>query len=140
MWNRRSWKKIHKGQVLERYHGEASRYMDQPRLLSGLLDRVQIYLGKAITLKVSGFTALIQDVPLLIRLVRAYQSGQYRSIRRSSMAIVVAGLLYFISPIDLVPDFLGAIGFIDVVAILGFIFASIQRELQAFRRWELASR
>ena len=24
--------------------------------------------------------------------------------------------------------------------ILGFIFASIQRELQAFRRWELASR
>ena len=56
------------------------------------------------------------------------------------MAIVVAGLLYFISPIDLVPDFLGAIGFIDDVAILGFIFASIQRELQAFRRWELASR
>ena len=139
MWNRRSWKKIHKGQVLERYHGEAARYMDQPRLLSGLLDRVQIYLGKAIAMKVSGFTALIQDVPLLIRLVRAYQSGQYRSIRRSSIVIAVAGLLYFISPIDLVPDFLGAIGFIDDIAILGFVFASIQRELQAFRRWELAS-
>lgn len=138
MWNRRSWKKIHKGQILERYQGEAARYMNQPRLLSGLLDRVQIYLGKAIAMKVSGFTTLIQDVPLLIRLVRAYQSGRYRSIRRSSVIVAIAGLLYFLSPIDLIPDFLGAIGFIDDIAILGFVFASIQREIQAFRRWELA--
>lgn len=138
MWNRRSWKKTHKGQVLERYHGEAARYMNQPRLLSALLDRVQVYLGKAIAMKVSGFTTLIQDVPLLIRLVRAYQSGRYRSIRRSSVIVAIAGLLYFLSPIDLIPDFLGAIGFIDDIAILGFVFASIQREIQAFRRWELA--
>lgn len=137
MWNKRSWKKqINSGRALEQYQSEAVKYMENPTLLSRMLDRAQQYLGETIARRVSGIAALIKDVPLMIRLVRAWLSGAYHNMSYKNMIIVVAGLLYFLSPIDLVPDFLGVFGFLDDVAILGFILSRMQAEIAEFRHWE----
>ena len=79
---------------------------------------------------------MIKDVPLLVRLVRAWMKGSYQSISKKNILIVIAGLLYFLSPFDLIPDFLGAFGFIDDVAILGLVLSRLQEEIAAFRDWE----
>jgi len=44
--------------------------------------------------------------------------------------------VYFISPIDIIPDFLPLIGLSDDVALLVFIFKSIDEELLKFNQWQ----
>lgn len=137
MWKQRSWRKqINSGKALEQYQSEAVKYMENPSLLSRMLDRAQEYLGETIARRVSGIAALVRDVPLMIRLVRAWLCGSYRNMSYKNMLIIIAGLLYFLSPIDLIPDFLGVFGFLDDVAILGFVLSRMQTEIAHFRQWE----
>jgi len=46
-------------------------------------------------------------------------------------ARVAAGILYFLSPLDLVPDFLGPVGFLDDVVLAAWILYTICAELDA---------
>jgi len=44
---------------------------------------------------------------------------------------VATGLVYFLSPVDLVPDFLGPMGFLDDVVVAAYIVYTICEELNA---------
>ena len=46
-------------------------------------------------------------------------------------AKVATGLVYFLSPMDLVPDFLGPVGFLDDVVVAAYIVYTICEELNA---------
>jgi uncharacterized membrane protein YkvA (DUF1232 family) len=46
-------------------------------------------------------------------------------------AKVAAGIAYFLSPLDLVPDFLGPVGFLDDVVVAAWIIYTICEELNA---------
>jgi uncharacterized membrane protein YkvA (DUF1232 family) len=50
--------------------------------------------------------------------------------------LVVAGLLYFVWPVDLVPDAILMFGWLDDVTLLAFIIRSIKLDLEAFQVWE----
>ena len=137
MWKKRSWKeKISSGKALEDYQQAASQYVENPTLLKRLLDKSQKYLGETISKRVGGAASVLQDIPLLIRLVRSWMTGSYNNVSKKNILIIVAGLLYFISPFDLVPDFLGTFGFLDDLAIFGYILSRLQLEISEFRTWE----
>lgn len=52
------------------------------------------------------------------------------------MMLVVAALLYFVSPIDAVPDFLVGIGLLDDAAVLAFLYKTIKEEIDHYMEWE----
>ena len=62
---------------------------------------------------------LKDDVRLLQALCVAWWRGEYRAISPQALVAVVAGLLYFLSPIDAIPDWLPGLGFVDDLAVLG---------------------
>ncbi|GAB3168582.1 YkvA family protein [Telluribacter humicola] len=84
----------------------------------------------------NGLTDVIDQLQLLVRMVRSYASGEYRGIATSSFVKVVASLIYFVSPIDLIPDFLPIIGIADDLALLGWLFKTLGGEIQKFSAWE----
>ncbi len=49
----------------------------------------------------------------------------------SAKAKVATGIAYFLSPVDLVPDFLGPMGFLDDVVVAAWIIHTICAELNA---------
>ena len=51
--------------------------------------------------------------------------------------LVIAAIIYFVSPIDLIPDMLPG-GFIDDAMVIGFIIAQIKSDLDNFLTWEIA--
>ncbi|WP_181306383.1 YkvA family protein [Rufibacter sp. XAAS-G3-1] len=84
----------------------------------------------------SGF-AQIRDIMFrLIRLVKAYYKGTYRNVDTKSMLLGVAVLLYMVTPIDLVPDFIPIIGFADDLSLMAWFISAFQDELQRFQVWE----
>ena len=50
-------------------------------------------------------------------------------------SLVVAALLYFLSPLDVIPDFLGAVGFTDDAAVVLFVLSAIKNEINIYRDW-----
>ena len=73
----------------------------------------------------------------LFRLLRAYTRGEYRDIPRSSIVLVIVGIIYFVSPIDLIPDVIAGIGFLDDAAVIGLVVAQIKADLDNFLAWEI---
>lgn len=72
----------------------------------------------------------------LIRLVRNYVSGDYRQVEASTIVSGLGVLLYVLSPVDLVPDFIPVVGFLDDLALISWFVEKFQGELVRFREWE----
>ena len=83
---------------------------------------------------------LWSDLPLLFRLLKAWKNGSYRGLSLRTLASLAAALLYVLSPVDLVPDFIPGIGMIDDVVVLALLLQSLAQDLAAFRAWEQTRR
>ncbi|MQR97515.1 DUF1232 domain-containing protein [Fictibacillus phosphorivorans] len=83
-----------------------------------------------------GLSNLGSQVKALVRMVKSYKKGDYRDVSKKSLLLVIAGLLYFVSPIDAVPDFLIGAGLLDDATVLAFIFSTLSTEISAFQTWE----
>lgn len=73
---------------------------------------------------------------VLGRLIKAYALGQYREIPWKSMLIVLAAVIYFINPVDLIPDMLPVIGLTDDFGILVWVYKTVNDEIDKFILWE----
>ncbi|MDE1165931.1 MAG: YkvA family protein [Pseudomonas sp.] len=81
---------------------------------------------------------LKDDVKLLQALCVAYWRGEYRAISPRALLSIVAGLMYFVSPIDAIPDWIPGIGMLDDIAVLAWVMSTLESELNAFRAWRSA--
>src|SRR5690242_361572 len=54
-----------------------------------------------------------EKVNLFIDLFKSYINGSYRDISTKSILTVIGALIYFVSPIDAIPDFIVGLGFLD---------------------------
>lgn len=80
------------------------------------------------------------DLPLLIRLLKSWKQGSYRGLSVRTVASVAVAILYILSPVDAIPDFIPGIGLIDDAAILTLLLHSLAQDLAAFRVWEQSRR
>ncbi len=82
------------------------------------------------------FGHLWTDLPLLLRLLKAWKHGSYRGLSVRTVASIAVSILYILSPVDAIPDFIPGIGLIDDAAILALLLHSLAQDLVAFRLWE----
>lgn len=72
--------------------------------------------------------AFLRQIELLFRVLRDFWLNDYPLPWRVAAAITVA-LLYFLNPIDLIPDFIPVIGYVDDVVVVMLCLKLIQVEL-----------
>ena len=77
-----------------------------------------------------------EDVRAMIRMANAWAFRRYRGLPWRTVLYTVAALVYFVNPIDLIPDALLGIGFVDDLAVLGAVLNAIRQDLVHFRDWE----
>lgn len=117
-----------------RSNKKAGRYA---RSGKSLLELIQQVAAKTSALGMSGSYGAVRDqVGLLVRMVRAYAKGEYRVLPQKSLISIVAVLVYFVSPIDLIVDVIPLIGFADDVALILWLFRSLSGDIEKFRQWE----
>ncbi|WP_251939795.1 YkvA family protein [Salinibacter ruber] len=81
-------------------------------------------------------TAVWTDLRAALRLLVAWTRRSYRKVSTTSLVLLVAALLYFVTPIDAIPDPLGALGFVDDLAVVQTAVETVRDELDQFRNWE----
>ena len=71
----------------------------------------------------------------MVQMVRAWISGDYKEVPTTSIIAIVAGLMYLLSPIDLIPDFIPVLGYLDDIFVLGVVFTQVAKDIKAFEEW-----
>ena len=82
-----------------------------------------------------GLATAQEQLSLLIELLSAYVKGDYREVAASTLISVVAALLYFVAPLDALPDFLFGWGLLDDAAVISYVSTQLRKELEAFKQW-----
>jgi curved DNA-binding protein CbpA len=77
----------------------------------------------------------LKNVRVLYSLFKDAVNGKYK-LPPASVAMIGGGLLYFILPADLIPDFIPVIGYLDDLAVLKTIMNSINKEITEYRIWK----
>ncbi len=113
-----------------RYQFLAKRFLRAGRLPALLVSvaRKRDKLG-------SRFAELATHLKLMQALCLAWWRGEYRAIDSRALVAVVAALLYFVTPLDAIPDWLLGVGLIDDLAVLAWVLRTWQVELEAFQQW-----
>jgi uncharacterized membrane protein YkvA (DUF1232 family) len=60
-------------------------------------------------------------------------------VPKKTVFVITFALLYLISPIDISPDIIPLIGFVDDVAVLAFAFSLIKDDLENYRAWKMSN-
>lgn len=83
---------------------------------------------------------VLDSLHALARMVRAWAARDYLEVERKTVITVLAGLLYFLMPIDVIPDFIPLAGMLDDVLVVSFVISRVSGELERFRLWEQGHR
>ena len=92
----------------------------------GLLDQI---------IHTAPFEKLFDYIETFIDMVDDYFSGFYTEVPFGTIAALVGTLLYIINPLDLIPDFIPFIGFIDDAAMVGFCLRCVKFDVDRYRQW-----
>ncbi len=76
------------------------------------------------------------DLFAMLRLLKAFQLGQYK-IPQNALLSIVAAVAYLVDPNDFIPDEMPFLGFLDDATIVEFAARKTRNELDAFMAWEL---
>lgn len=82
---------------------------------------------------------LRRDLERLGRLAKAWADGRYRTIPWRALAMATGAILYFLNPLDAIPDFLVGVGYLDDATVLAMVAGTLRDELRRFAEWEQAA-
>ncbi len=62
-------------------------------------------------------------------MLKAWTTGDYRAMPWKTIVLGLTAVIYFLNPLDLVPDFIPGIGYLDDAVVLGFVMNSIRKDV-----------
>ena len=110
---------------------KAKEYVQTPERIKKLIPQIKEYLSK------KGLKEVKEKVILLIDYISDIVNGNYKDYNVKAFLYVVAAMIYLVSPIDVIPDFILGIGLTDDVAVILFVLREVSLELDKYKEWKL---
>lgn len=128
-------KNVAQSTIFKKALEKAEKYLKHPTEVAKLLNDV---FQKATAKKSVGDLAseVWENMQLLGQMIKAATSGEYKGIPNTTLVGGIAVFIYFLTPIDLIPDFIPVIGLLDDATLLAWFMTSIKSELDKFKEWQ----
>ncbi len=114
------------------FEKRADEYISDGEKAAELLENARKKAGK----KRGSLSKIWEKVQLLFSLLDDWLHGRYKVIPTKSIVMIIVAVAYFVFPLDLLPDFIVGLGFVDDVAVLGFVIGQINKDLEDYRVWK----
>jgi uncharacterized membrane protein YkvA (DUF1232 family) len=119
--------------AFRRAASEAETYVQDSQRLRKLFEDA---VGKINIIPRGPFAESWPYLLAMIRLIRDYQRAEYRDMSAPKLLIVVATIIYFVSPFDVIPDWVPVLGHIDDAFVVSLALRSVRADLDGFMAWE----
>ena len=90
-------------------------------------------LSAGIYIKKNGLKSVSEHLTLMTNYVKDVASGRYKGYNKTHLTLIVAAILYVVSPLDIIPDFLIVAGLVDDAAIIAWAFNEMSKELSKYK-------
>ena len=114
-------------ELLDKGMEQAEVLLKNPSQFDELLQKVEAKLNEV---PVIGET--LADVPLMIAMVKAWITGEYREVSPKVIAYLAGSFIYLVKPGDLIPDSFPVIGIADDIAVIALALKLCEPELKAY--------
>ncbi len=128
-------KNVEGNKFFERAKTKADKLLSNNQRLRQLFNTSKEKLSEIDVSTISS-SKLVIRLRVLIRMVKAYATGNYRDIETKNILLMVAALVYFVTPLDLVPDFIPITGLLDDFTVVLWVYNKVQEEIDKFIAWE----
>lgn len=101
---------------------------------------IMVQNEESINKKFSGANSLSKYAELgkiMIGMVKDFKNGIYPEVPWFTIATIVLALLYLLNPLDIIPDFIPGIGYVDDVAVLSIGLGWIETDLHKYLDWKI---
>lgn len=89
----------------------------------------------AVLFRAFGKNGIFAKMPHIIRMVKAAKKGEYK-MSTKSVLIPSLVIIYILSPLDIIPDWLPGVGALDDMGLLALTIPLIIKEVDKFLAWE----
>ena len=111
----------------------AHAYVENPERLQALFDDAA---KEAATMPKEPFAEMWPYFQAMLRLIRAYSRGQYCDITDDTLVVIIAAIIYAVNPLDVIPDALPALGYLDDATVIALAVRRSRQALDDFMTWE----
>lgn len=77
----------------------------------------------------------LADIAIMVSLVKSYIKKEYTDIPIGSIIAILSALIYFVSPIDIVPDSIPILGYIDDAAVIAVCWKFVESDIEEYNKW-----
>ena len=115
---------------LEKGYGEAEKILEDKDKMEELLQKLE---KKLQTIPLAGES--LSAIPTLISLIKRYIQKEYTEIPPGTIIAVISALLYWVSPIDILPDAIPGVGYIDDAFVLAACLKLVGNDIEEYKKW-----
>ena len=124
-----------KSKIFKTFMKTAEDILKDKKTFAALLEEA-LKKAKSLKGKKKPIDELFGNLKVIFRLLTAYAKGEYKDISLKTIILLIASIIYFVSPVDVIPDFMIPWGYFDDATLLGWIISSMQEDFNKFRDWE----
>lgn len=117
-------------EALKKGYKEAEKMLKDPDKVERFLQRLERKLKK---IPVAG--SKLACVPTMVSLIRSYVKKEYTDIPIGTIIAILSALIYFVSPIDIIPDSIPAIGYFDDAAVVAVCWNMVEDDMEEYIQW-----
>ena len=116
----------------KRYQKKADEYLNDKEKATKLLDSAKEKAEK----RKGPLHDAWENIQLFFSVFEDWIKGRYKKLPVKSIIMITVGIIYFVMPLDLIPDFIIGLGFADDAAVLVFVFKQISNDLEDYKIWK----
>ena len=115
---------------LEKGYKEAEKLLENEDKLERFLQRLE---KKLKIIPIAGDKLAV--VPVMASLLKNYAEKEYTDIPIGTIIAIISALMYFVSPIDFVPDSIPVLGYFDDAAVVSACWKLVQSDVDEYVEW-----
>lgn len=116
--------------AINKNKNKADEYLNNTDKLGKFLDDLESHLSS------KNSTKGLAYIPVMISMLRSYYNGTYKEVPYKVIVAIVGVLIYWLAPVDLIPDVIPGIGLVDDAAVVSLALKLIKEDLDEYKRWK----
>lgn len=117
-------------ELFDQYSSEAEELISNEDEMERFLQKLE---KKMQTIPLAGKS--LAYVPMMISMLRMYMKKEYTEIPAASVISIVVALIYFLSPVDLIPDVIPGVGYVDDAVVVAACLSLVRTDIEDYRTW-----